>query len=327
MPARPVTRISAKKSNKRLRGPGFGALLWLGVIAASPAVAAGRTQAAVDPQLAHGQYLFRAGGCYGCHTDAEARGRPLAGGRAMDTPFGRFYTPNITPDPETGIGRWREQDFVRALRDGVDPRGEHYYPAFPYVAYTRLTDDDLRDLWVYLRAQPAVRQLNRTHELAWYARSRSLLRLWKELYFRPGAYQPDRSRPALWNRGAYLVEAAAHCGECHTPRSWTGALDDDRRLAGTTDGPDDTVVPNITPDRGSGIGRWRTSDLVTYLQSGLRPDGDSAGGLMAEVIDNGLRHLRPDDLTAIAEYIRSVPPVNSPVRASDRRTAKKGEFD
>ncbi len=305
----------------------LGALLWLSVSAASPAQAAGNTAPAVDPQLAQGEYLFRAGGCYGCHTDVEARGRPLAGGRALDTPFGRFYAPNITPDAGTGIGAWREQDFVRALRAGVDPRGEHYYPAFPYTAYTRLTDDDLRALWVYLRAQPAVQQPNRTHQLAWYARSRSLLRLWKELYFTPGAFQPDRSRSAAWNRGAYLVEAAAHCGECHTPRSWTGALDGERRHAGTRTGPEDTMVPNITPDRGTGIGRWRASGLAIYLQSGLRPDGDSASGLMAEVIDNGLRHLRPDDLAAIAEYVLSMPPVNNPVRSADRKPAKKGEFD
>jgi mono/diheme cytochrome c family protein len=215
---------------------------------------------------------------------------------------------------------------VRALREGRGREGENLYPAFPYPAYTRLADEDLRALWAFLRAQPPVRQENRPHRLAWFARARPLLWPWRLLYFRPGPFEPDPSRPASWNRGAYLVEAAVHCGECHTPRSALGGPRASMRCAGSSRGPEGSTVPNVTPDPKTGIGRWSRSDLETYFRTGLAPDGDSAGGLMAEVIDGGLRHLRPEDLRAIAEYVLTLPPVENQVH-KPKAQKKKGEFD
>jgi len=287
---------------------------------------AGQTQEQFSRLVKQGEYIYRAAGCYGCHTDTKQHGQPLAGGHALVTPFGTFYTPNITSDPETGIGRWSEQDFQRALREGRNPAGDNYYPSFPYPSYTKLTDDDLHALWTYLKIQPPVQQANRKHKLKWFARSRSFVGTWKGLYFTSGAYRPDAEKSVTWNRGAYLAEAAAHCGECHTPRSALGGIQTELHYAGTRDGPDDSVVPNITPDKKTGIGGWRASELVTYLGTGLTPDGDSAGDLMAEVIDNGLHYLRKEDLAAIAEYVLSQPPVEHSVH-KPKKPAKKEEFE
>ena len=301
-------------------------VLLAGLLFAAPlAVAAGVSP--TDPLVKQGEYVYRAAGCYGCHTDEKHAGKPLAGGHALATPFGSFYTPNITPDPETGIGRWSEQDFFRALREGLSPTGDHYYPSFPYPSYTKLTDEDLRALWAYLKAQPPVKQANRKHDLKWFARARSFVGSWKGLYFTPGAYRPDATKSAVWNRGAYLAEAAAHCGECHTPRTALGGIQSGMHYAGTREGPDDSVVPNITPDKKTGIGRWRASELAEYLETGMTPDGDSAGDLMAEVIDNSLQYLRKEDLAAIAEYVLSLPPVEHSVRKTGKKPVKKEEFE
>ena len=280
-----------------------------------------------DALIKQGEYVYRAASCYGCHTDEKSGGKSLAGGHALVTPFGTFYSPNITPDAETGIGRWSERDFARALREGRSPSGDNYYPSFPYPSYTKLTDDDMRALWAYLRSVPAVKQVNRQHDLNWYTRARSFVSSWKGLYFTPGAYKPDAAKSATWNRGAYLAEAAAHCGECHTPRGALGAVKSGLHYAGTREGPKDSVVPNITPDKKTGIGRWRVSELADYLETGMTPDGDSAGDLMAEVIDNGLRYLRKDDLTAIAEYVLSLPPVENSLQKPGKKPVKKAEFE
>ncbi len=284
---------------------------------------------AADPPpsgpMSPGEYIYRASGCYGCHTDEKGGGKPLAGGHALKTDFGTFYTPNITPDPDTGIGKWTEQDFIRAMREGRSPAGDHYYPSFPYPSYTKLTDDDLRALWQFLKTRPAVKQANKPHDLKFFARARTFVGSWKALYFKPGAYQPDPGRSAVWNRGAYLAEGAAHCGECHTPRSALGGIKSDMHFAGSKDGPDGSVIPNITPDRNTGIGKWSKGDLVTYLEMGLMPDGDSAGDLMAEVIDNGLRYLKKEDLVAIADYMQSLPAVEHAVHKPKKK--QRSEFD
>jgi len=306
-----------------LAGSRPGVLIAAGWLCAAP-LAMAADQPPASPMSA-GEYIYRASGCYGCHTDEKGGGQPLAGGHELKTPFGTFYTPNITPDPETGIGKWSEQDFFRAMREGVSPTGSHYYPSFPYPSYTKLTDEDLRALWTYLRSRPAVKQANKPHDLKFFARFRTFVGSWKALYFKPGAWQPDAKQSPSRNRGAYLAEAAAHCGECHTPRSALGGIKTDLRYAGTREGPDDSVVPNITPDKKTGIGKWSQGDLVTYLESGFMPDGDSAGDLMAEVIDNGLRYLRKDDLAAIAEYVRSLPPIEHAVRQPKKK--QRGEFD
>lgn len=301
-------------------------VLLAGLLFAAPlAVAAGPSS--TDPLIKQGEYVYRAAGCYGCHTDEKHGGKPLAGGHALVTPFGTFYSSNITPDAQTGIGRWSEQDFMRALRAGVSPTGDNYYPSFPYPSYTKLTDDDLRALWAYLKAQPPVQRANRQHDLKWFARARSFVSSWKRLYFTPGEYQPNAAKSATWNRGAYLAEAAAHCGECHTPRGALGGIKSGMHYAGTREGPDNSVIPNITPDKKTGIGRWRVRELAEYLETGMRPDGDTAGELMAEVIDNGLRYLRKDDLAAVAEYVLSLPPVEHSVRKAGKKPVKKEEFE
>ena len=280
-----------------------GVFLWLMVTAVPPLAA--------DDVMRQGEYLFRAAGCANCHSDEKNKGAPLAGGRALDTPFGTFYSPNITPDPETGIGRWSEADFVRALREGLDDKGNHLYPAFPYTSYTQLTDADLHAIRIYLFNQKPVRQTNKPHELPWYLRSRASLRIWKILFFNPAPFQPQPDNSAAWNRGAYLATAVAHCGECHTPRNFLGGFKQSQRFAGNPDGVDSAKVPNITPDKKTGIGKWSQSDLVEYLETGAMPDGDYAGDAMAEVIDNNLSHLTKDDRKAIAVYVMSLPSVES----------------
>lgn len=293
-------------------------LLWL---AAAPA---GAAAVPTDNEVVNrGAYLYRAGGCASCHTDEKGGGAENAGGVELRTPFGVFYGPNITPDPEHGIGKWTEADFLRALREGVNPKGQHYYPVFPYTSYTRLTDTDMRALWAYLRTRPPVAKPNRPHRVVWYGRMRASLGVWKRRYFTPGAFVPNPDKSATINRGAYLATAAAHCGECHTPRDRFGGFINDLYYAGTRDGPEDTVIPNITPDRATGL-RWRESEIAEYLETGLTPDGDSAGDLMAEVIDNGLRYLTKDDLRAIAAYIRALPPVEHAVRKPKKK--QKSDF-
>jgi len=274
-----------------------------------------------------GERLLRAAGCVTCHTDTDRKGAMLAGGRPLPTPFGVFYTPNITPDAKTGIGNWHFSDFRRALREGVSPQGEHFYPAFPYTSYTQLSDRDITLLWEYLRSVKPVISENRPHQLSWYVSVRSLVRIWKWVFFKPGQFAPDHHRSPQWNRGAYLVEAVTHCGGCHTPRNIAGAPIRGRQFAGTRDGPDNSVVPNITPDRKTGIGRWSQSDLAEYLASGAKPDGDYAGGIMAEFIDSGLAYLSARDRNAIAEYVLSLPAIEHAVRKPKKPRKSKGDFD
>jgi mono/diheme cytochrome c family protein len=282
---------------------------------------------AAEAPADRGEYLFRAAGCGGCHTDEKNKGPALAGGPPLKTPFGTFYGPNITPDPVHGLGRWREADFVRALREGKNPDGGHYYPAFPYASYTGLSDSDLRALWDYLRRQKPVAQPSRPHALPWYLRFRVLLGVWKQLFFTPGPWTARTDRDAIWNRGAYLVEAVAHCGECHTPRNLFGAPRRVLHLAGTRAGPDEAVVPNITPDKRTGIGRWRRGEIAEYLESGMTPDGDYAGDLMAEVIDRSTSVLTNTDREAIAAYLVSLPPVEHVVRKEKKKPdTGKDEF-
>lgn len=257
-----------------------------------------------------GEYLFHAALCEVCHT-AEG-GKFLAGGRAIPSPFGTFYSPNITPDKRYGIGAWSDEDFVRALRQGVAPDGRHYYPAFPYTAYTRLRREDMLAIKAYLDTVAPVAQPNRDHDLSWYVRWRWPLGLWKWLYFTPGEFQPDPAHDAAWNRGAYLATAAAHCGECHTPRTVLGGLDEERRYAGAKDGPEGESTPNITPDKKTGIGTWTVSMLNFYLEVGMDPKGDFAGSLMAKVIDKGTSKLTPEDRTAISTYILAQPAKTTP---------------
>jgi mono/diheme cytochrome c family protein len=259
-----------------------------------------------------GEYLFRVGGCQGCHTATEPKGQLLAGGRRLDTPFGAFYPPNITPDPEFGIGRWQFEDFRRAMREGKGPDGAVYFPAFPYPSYTGMSDGDLRDLWAYLRTVPPVAEAAPGHDLNFPFNIRMLVWPWRWLYFEPGGEPIDTARPAEWQRGAYLVRSVGHCGECHSPRNFLGGVDADRELAGNPQGPEGKRIPNITPDPGKGIGGWSPSEIASYLESGITPDGDFVGGPMYEVVENTTSKLTAEDRNAIVTYLKSLPAVGEP---------------
>ncbi len=253
----------------------------------------------------------------------DNNGSPLAGGRALQTPFGTFYSPNITPHPVHGIGGWSDDDFVRALRKGIAPDGSHYYPSFPYTSYTRMRREDMLAIKAYLFSLEPVDRPNRPHDLPWFVSFRQLLWFWKVKYFDEGEFVEDASRPAAWNRGVYLVTALGHCAECHSPRNRLGAIDPGMRLAGTRNGPSGEAVPNITPDAETGIGGWPQSDLIYFLQTGATPDGDYTGGEMAEVIDEGLSRLDRSDLEAMAEFLRSVPAVTNLVERPERPSASE----
>jgi mono/diheme cytochrome c family protein len=267
--------------------------------------------AAAEPdEIARGAYLATAADCEACHTDREYGGRRYAGGRALATPFGTFYSPNITPDPATGIGRWSDAQFLRALHEGVRPDGANYFPVFPYPSFTKITDADALAIKAYLFSLPAVRQADRNHDVPFPFSWRFLQNGWKLLFFNEGRFQPAPERSAAYNRGAYLVTALAHCGECHTPRNWFGAMEPDRFLAGNPDGPNGKRVPNITPDPKTGIGNWTEDDIVGVLTDGHTPDFDEVGGAMAEVVKSTAR-LTDDDRRAIAVYLKSLPAVRS----------------
>lgn len=263
-----------------------------------------------ETETGRGEYLVYAGGCIECHTAESDGAVPLAGGRELETPFGTFHVPNITPDAETGIGDWTEQEFLQAFWEGVDPEGRHYYPAFPYTSYTGVSRDDLLAIRAYLFSLDPVRNETPGHELAWYISSRLAAGAWKFRYFEPGRFVPDETRSEEWNRGAYLVRHLGHCGECHTPRGLTGAPDRDAELAGY-EAADGESVPNITPHREDGIGRWTRGDIEYFLDTGMLPDGDYTGGRMSAVIDRSTSHLTREDRLAIATYIRSLPPLPS----------------
>jgi mono/diheme cytochrome c family protein len=261
-----------------------------------------------------GEYLIAAGGCVGCHTDFKNKGPALAGGRGLKTPFGVFYAPNITPHPEHGLGKWTEADFVRAMREGVAPDGSHYFPVFPYTTFTAIADADLKAMFAYLKSMPPAGVANKPHDVGFPFNWRFTQTFWKLLFFEPKRVAPDPAKSARWNRGAYLVNALTHCGECHTPRNRLGGQERDQMFAGAADGPEGESAPNITPDPETGIGKWSATELATYLQTGTDPSGDVAGSLMAEVIEHSTGKLTADDTAAIVEYVRSLAPVRNKVQ-------------
>jgi len=281
----------------------------LGLLAAARMALAADDAASIE----RGAYLANAADCAACHTDVSRGGQPFAGGRALATPFGTFYSPNITPDPETGIGRWTDAQFLRAMRHGDRPDGANYFPAFPYTSFTWIVDDDVRAIKAYLFSLTPVRQPSRAHDVSFPFSWRFLLNGWKLLYFDTGPFRPTPARSAEHNRGAYLVTALTHCGECHTPRNWFGAMDQSRFLGGNPQGPDGKPVPNITPDKKTGIGNWSADDIVKVLTDGHTPDFDEVAGAMAEVVKSTAK-LTEEDRRAIAVYLQSVPSVSSPQR-------------
>lgn len=287
---------------------GPAAWLVVALALAAPALSVAAPAVAEDAAARRGEYIFRASGCLGCHTDFKNKKPALAGGRAIETPFGTFYGPNITSDVIFGLGDWSEKDFIRALREGIAPDGSRYFPVFPYTSFNGMSDRDLGDLWAYIRTVPPIGLPNRAHEIDFPFGWRTLQRFWRWLYFTPRRFRPDPQQTKTWNRGAYLVRVLGHCGECHTERGLLGGLDQDQAMAGAQDGPEGSAAPNITPDRETGIGEWSEDDIVFLFKTGVTPEGDVVGALMAEVVEHGTRHLRDEDLNAMAEYLLSMPP-------------------
>jgi len=256
--------------------------------------------------IERGQYLLRAGGCYACHTDVESEGKALAGGPGLETAFGTFFAPNITSDREHGLGRWQLEDFARALRKGISPEGEPYYPVFPYDFYTRLNDQDIADLFAALQATPAVAEADKPHDVNFPYSTRSGLNLWQTVFFREARFRPNPENGELFNRGAYLVNGPAHCAACHTPRNNYGALDWSRHLQGADNLPGGERSPTIRASILKARG-WTVDSLAQALKDKVQPAGDTFIGSMAEVVDLGTSYLNEQDRRAIATYILTEP--------------------
>lgn len=294
---------------------GLGVFWWLTI---PQSIAAGSLPAR-QPDLANGQTMFNAGGCSSCHAVPNQPDRlKLGGGLAMPSPFGTFHVPNISPDPNDGIGRWSEADFVTAVLKGTSPSGAHYYPAFPYASYQRATVDDVRDLFAYLKTLPAVQGRVRDHELPFPFNIRRTLGMWKLLFLDGKPFVADSAHSTTRNRGAYLVNGFGHCAECHSPRNLLGGMVEAQRFAGGPNPEGEGWVPNITQKR---LAEWSAKDIDYFLETGLTPDGDTAGGSMARVIRN-TSQLPPADRAAISEYVKSLPPLEGPPRPK-----KKSEQD
>jgi mono/diheme cytochrome c family protein len=280
--------------------------------------------------IVKGQYLATAGDCIACHT--VPGGTSFTGGRAFKLPFGMIYSRNITPDRETGIGTWNDDDFVTAMQRGVAKGGEHLYPAFPYTAYTKLSRDDVLAIKAYLFSLAPVRNTTPEDKLSFPFNQRWALAFWNVLFNSDKRFEPDAKQSADWNRGAYLVEALEHCGECHTPRRFTQSLDNSQKFAGTI--AQGWMAYNITADAQSGLGNWSDEALVSYLSTGHADGHSSASGPMLEAVTDSLSHLKTQDIHAIVVYLRSIAPIktvpaiapNPPARgASTPPTAGLGE--
>jgi mono/diheme cytochrome c family protein len=251
-----------------------------------------------------GEYVLRMGGCVVCHTDFGNEGAFLAGGGGLETAFGTFYAPNITPDPVHGIGKMSLDDFYAAMTGGVTPHGQHYFPSFPYTSYAKMDAGDIVDLKAYLDTVAPAAVPARPHELIWPFSVRNSLILWKALHHSSEPFAPDASQTAKWNRGAYLVNGPGHCGECHTARNLLGGLSG-KALEGAEKSMFSPGAPALAGSR-STIGDWGADDLIFYLQFGLKPNGDSSGGKMTDVIEHSTGHLKEEDLEAIAVYLLSL---------------------
>lgn len=258
-----------------------------------------------------GRIVFFAGGCASCHATPNQPDRlRLGGGLELKSPFGSFYAPNISPHPRDGIGRWTTTDLANAMLRGVAPDGAHYYPAFPYTSYAGMTLDDVRHLMAYLRTLTPVEGRARAHDLPFPVSIRRTVGVWKALFLDTRPIVADPARDASWNRGRYLVEALAHCAECHSPRNALGAVDPAKRYAGGPEPDAKGFVPNITP---RGLKDWTRGEWAQLLAMGLTAEGDSVGGSMASVVKN-MAELPKQDIEAMADYLRSLPPRDTPPR-------------
>lgn len=256
---------------------------------------------------ARGEYLARAADCIGCHTTPF--GKPFAGGLAFELPVGTLYSTNITPDRETGIGEWTDDEFVTAMHEGIGRNGSRLYPAFPYIAYTLLTRNDVLAIKAYLFSLKPVHATPPENDMSFPFNQRSLMIFWDVLYNPAQRFQPIIDRTPSWNRGAYLTEALGHCGECHTPRTLLQGLDAGKKFGGAM--IDGWKAYNMTSDQRSGLGAWSDEQLVNYLLTGHAEGRSTAAGPMALVVNNSLRFLTRDDIRAMAEYLKTVPPMHN----------------
>ena len=294
----------------------LGVYWWL---TATPIVLA-VTAPAHTANLANGLTAFNAGGCSSCHAAPSQPDRlRLGGGLAIPSPFGTFYAPNISPDLVDGIGRWTEADFVSAVTRGISPTGFHYFPAFPYTSYQHAKVEDIRDLFAYLKTLEPVPGKARDHDVPFPFNVRRNIGIWKRMFMDGKPLMPDAARPPQWNRGAYLVNSLGHCAECHSPRNFLGGIVSAQRFAGGPNPEGGGWVPNITQ---KGLADWSAKDIAYFLETGQMPDGDSAGSSMVRVIKN-TSQLSPDDRAAMADYLKSLPPVEGPPRP--KKAAKSGD--
>jgi mono/diheme cytochrome c family protein len=303
---------------------GVVAVLLVGGAAAAFAIAWRPAMAAIDPPakqsfdpalVKRGRELAALGNCNSCHT--VRGGKNLAGGLPVPTPFGTVFSSNITPDPETGIGRWPEQAFLRAMRSGVDREGKHLYPTFPYDHFTNVSDDDDRALYAFLMTREPVRALAPQNQLSFPFNQRPVIVGWKLLFLHAGKYKPDTTKSAEWNRGAYLVEGLAHCGACHTPRNALGAEQSTASFAG---GDVNNWKAYAINAQSPAPVPWDADALTTYLRDGFHPDHGTARGPMAEVVSN-LSAVPASDVRAIASFMADVFGAPSPVRKRQGETA------
>jgi mono/diheme cytochrome c family protein len=253
--------------------------------------------------IQRGEYLARAGDCVSCHTAID--GTPYAGGLRLDTPFGYMLAPNITPDPDTGIGRWSSADFYRAVHDGVNKRNQDMYPTMPYDFYTKVTRADIDAIYAYLRTLQPVRNVVDVNHLDFPFNQRWSVAAWRELYFSEGTFTPDATKTAAWNRGGYLVEGLGHCSACHSPRNLLGGIEKSKDFTGAV--IDGWFALNLTSDIATGLGSWTIADIATYLKTGVVAQKTTVVGPMAEVIRNSLSYLTDADLQGMAEYLKSIP--------------------
>ena len=263
-----------------------------------------KLQAAPEPaaeDIARGKALTEAGDCASCHTADPAK--PFAGGKRIDTRFGGIYTPNLTPDRETGLGAWSDDEFYRALRFGVARDGSRYYPAFPYPNFTKLTRQDILAIRAYLATLTPVSNTAPAPELRWPFNYRVVMRGWNWLFFKPGILMPDQQKSAAWNRGRYLVEGVAHCGVCHTPKNMFGADRRGEKFAGGM--AQGTHAPRLDATE-PGLKSWSVEEITAYLQSG-RNGKKQAGRLMSEVVTNSTSKMSEGDVRAIAVYLKDLP--------------------
>lgn len=268
---------------------------------------------AYRPDIANGLAIFNAGGCASCHAAQDQPDRTrLGGGLAIPSPFGTFYAPNISPDPNDGIGRWSEADFVTAVMKGTSPDDTHYFPAFPYTSYQHARIVDVRDLFAFLKTLPPVAGKVRDHDVPFPFDIRRNIGVWKWLFMDGKPFAPDAARSPQWNRGAYLVTSFGHCAECHSPRNLLGGILAAQRFAGGPNPEGEGWVPNITQ---KGIGDWSVKDIAYFLKTGELPEGDTASGAMARVIKN-TSQLSDEDRAAMAEYLKSLPAVEGPTPPS-----------